>query len=101
MLPGFSLAPCGRTVDLNPRALKRPRYEGCHVALPVVIAWKNGSNLDGEADLAGGNRSETDRFDLLWTKSRRVRDREAPGSNPGPPTSFVFRIADFGRHPEP
>jgi hypothetical protein len=23
-----------------------------------------------------------------------VRDREAPGSNPGPPTSFVFEIGD-------
>ena len=30
-----------------------------------------------------------------------VRDREAPGSNPGPPTIFVFRIDDFGRSPEP
>ncbi len=29
-----------------------------------------------------------------------VRDREAPGSNPGPPTIFVFKIGDFGRHPE-
>ena len=26
-----------------------------------------------------------------------VRDREAPGSNPGPPTSFVFKIGDFWR----
>jgi hypothetical protein len=26
-----------------------------------------------------------------------VRDREAPGSNPGPPTNFEFKIADFGR----
>jgi hypothetical protein len=25
-----------------------------------------------------------------------VRDREAPGSNPGPPTNFVFRIGDSG-----
>ena len=24
-----------------------------------------------------------------------VRDREAPGSNPGPPTIFVFKIGDF------
>ena len=24
-----------------------------------------------------------------------VRDREAPGSNPGPPTNFVFKIEDF------
>ena len=29
-----------------------------------------------------------------------VRDREAPGSNPGPPTNFEFKIADSGRFPE-
>ena len=33
--------------------------------------------------------------------ARTVRDREAPGSNPGPPTSFVFKIGDFARRPEP
>ena len=27
----------------------------------------------------------------------RFRDREAPGSNPGPPTNFEFKIDDFGR----
>ena len=27
--------------------------------------------------------------------ARTVRDREAPGSNPGPPTIFVFKIVDF------
>jgi hypothetical protein len=26
---------------------------------------------------------------------RRVRDREAPGSNPGPPTIFVFKLKRF------
>jgi hypothetical protein len=26
-----------------------------------------------------------------------VRDREAPGSNPGPPTNFEFKIVDFAR----
>ncbi len=29
-----------------------------------------------------------------------VRDREAPGSNPGPPTILVFKIGDFWRRPE-
>ncbi len=29
------------------------------------------------------------------TSGRTVRDREAPGSNPGPPTIFVFKIGDF------
>jgi hypothetical protein len=27
---------------------------------------------------------------------RTVRDREAPGSNPGPPTKFIFKPDDFG-----
>ena len=30
-----------------------------------------------------------------------VRDREAPGSNPGPPTNCEFKIADFSVSPEP
>jgi hypothetical protein len=29
--------------------------------------------------------------------TKTVRDRQAPGSNPGPPTNFEFKIADFGR----
>ena len=32
--------------------------------------------------------------------ARTVRDREAPGSNPGPPTNFEFKIADSGRFSE-
>jgi hypothetical protein len=31
-------------------------------------------------------RTETDRFRGFWTGCLRIRDREAPGSNPGPPT---------------
>ena len=27
--------------------------------------------------------------------ARTVRDREAPGSNPGPPTNFVFKTQRF------
>src|SRR2546428_5610205 len=34
-------------------------------------------------------------IDRFWTRVLRVRDREAPGSNPGPPTIFVFEIDDF------
>ncbi len=30
-----------------------------------------------------------------------VRDREAPGSNPGPPTIFAFETRDFRRRPVP
>jgi hypothetical protein len=35
------------------------------------------------------NRRDTGGYDV-----RRVRDREAPGSNPGPPTSSEFRSVD-------
>jgi hypothetical protein len=34
------------------------------------------------------NGTEIDRSRGFWTGCLRVRDREAPGSNPGPPTSF-------------
>ncbi len=33
--------------------------------------------------------------------ARTVRDREAPGSNPGPPTNFEFKIGDSVACPEP
>src|SRR6266567_6789100 len=42
------------------------------------------------------NRRDTGGHDV-----RRVRDREAPGSNPGPPTTFVFRTGDSARRQEP
>jgi hypothetical protein len=41
----------------------------------------------------------------IWQDTRghaikTVRDREAPGSNPGPPTKIVFKIRDCGGAPE-
>jgi hypothetical protein len=45
-------------------------------------------------------RTETDRFSDSWTRVLRVRDREAPGSNPGPPTNCEFKIRDSGGRPE-
>ncbi len=33
-------------------------------------------------------RSENRRNRHGWTEQRLIRDREAPGSNPGPPTNF-------------
>jgi len=41
-------------------------------------------------------RAEIDRFRHAWTSCRRVRDREAPGSNPGPPTKFRTQIHPRG-----
>ena len=42
---------------------------------------------------SSGIQAETDRFRHLWTEGLRLRDREAPGSNPGPPTISVFKSA--------
>jgi hypothetical protein len=44
--------------------------------------------------------SQRSRQDTRGHGADTVRDREAPGSNPGPPTNFEFKIADFGRHPQ-
>jgi len=41
------------------------------------------------------------RRDTSGHATKTVRDREAPGSNPGPPTIFVFKTRDFRRRPEP
>jgi hypothetical protein len=45
----------------------------------------------------GPNWAQTPRNWSQWTKLPRFRDREAPGSNPGPPTNFEIKIADFAR----
>ena len=49
--------------------------------------------------MRGGNLStgghERNRQGTKGHDIRPVRDREAPGSNPGPPTNFVFEIGDF------
>jgi hypothetical protein len=37
-------------------------------------------------------RIESDRFGHFWTRVLRVRDREAPGSNPGPPTKRGLKV---------
>src|SRR5438552_7697455 len=49
-----------------------------------------GERLESGRNTCGGlkNRTGIDRFSDSWTRVLTVRDREAPGSNPGPPTSF-------------
>src|SRR2546426_12509910 len=53
------------------------------------------SGRSGRVDLK--NRTEKRRNRHVWMNCRVIRDREAPGSNPGPPTNLEFKIADFGR----
>jgi hypothetical protein len=61
--------------------------------MPMVAppTWRE-SNQPSLQETQGGSR---------WTKPRRFRDREAPGSNPGHPTIFVFKTGDFARRREP
>src|SRR5207245_8598762 len=51
------------------------------------------SGRSGRVDLK--NRTEKRRNRHVWMNCRVIRDREARGSNPGPPTIFVFEIDDF------
>src|ERR1035437_4109228 len=57
---------------------------GGHQRTPAWSISYSRGRLGSLSD-TGGHASDT------------VRDREAPGSNPGPPTNFEFKIADFAR----
>src|SRR2546428_673379 len=61
---------------------------GGHGRTPRSGNLSSGGHLGSRRD-TGGHATNT------------VRDREAPGSNPGPPTIFVFKIGDSGRPLEP
>src|SRR5471032_2540887 len=54
----------------------------------------------GSGNLSSGGYLRS-RRDTRGNGIKTVRDREAPGSNPGPPTIFVFKIGDSvgGREP--
>ena len=59
-----------------------------HVVIQATLVaetgWKSASKSSKWA--------QNPRKRARWTKPRRFRDREAPGSNPGPPTNSSFRI---------
>jgi len=59
-----------------------------HVVIGVAIRRKNNPQLIMQPEVELTIRAEIVRFSDFWTGVLRVRDREAPGSNPGPPTSF-------------
>src|SRR2546427_12626250 len=63
---------------------------------PAEDSCKSGRS--GRVDFK--NRTEKRRNRRVWMNCRVIRDREAPGSNPGPPTKFVFKISDFDDRPE-
>jgi|SRR5438876_884144 len=73
------------------------RLDDLHSAvLHVVIRLKIRANLDAPGfDLK--NRTDKHSNRHVWMDCRVIRDHEAPGSNPGPPTNFVFRIGECGR----
>jgi hypothetical protein len=64
-----------------------------HVVVHVVIRGLQTARnrLNRMPDVA--NRSQNPRKRSRWTKPRRFRDREAPGSNPGPPTILYSKSA--------
>jgi len=72
-----------------------------HVVVHVVIRGfetaRNRSN--GTLDVA--NRSQNPRNRSRWTRPPRLRDREAPGSNPGPPTKNRIQNRRFANSAHP
>src|SRR5258708_36311832 len=72
-------------------ATSRVRVEllsGAH-GVSRCVKTKRGSLQETQGD------SKIDRFRDFWTTLLTVRHREAEGSNPSPPTIFVFKIGDF------
>ena len=58
------------------------------VVLHVVVRSSQSLGIVQVKLVEKPNRTRTPRNPSRWTKPRRFRDREAPGSNPGPPTSL-------------
>ena len=61
---------------------------GRNVSLRVVIERTNVANLDVTVEWCGRFELKSIVSGISGRRGLRVRDREAPGSNPGPPTSF-------------
>jgi hypothetical protein len=88
-------------LDFPPSAPGSPESQGklCH---SCVTHSRNQEDTEGNqrkrrpATLSTGGHWRK-RQDTRGHDIRPVRDREAPGSNPGPPTIFVVKIRDF-RH---
>src|SRR5579864_3936903 len=60
-----------------------------HVVVHAVIRGFETSGNWSIGTLEVANRSLDPRNRSRWMRPPRFRDREAPGSNPGPPTSFL------------
>ena len=79
------------------------RSEPCH---RCVTHSRNQEDTEGHRRTQRPSKLSTgghwrNRRDTGGHEIRRVRDREAPGSNPGPPTIFAFETRDFRRRPVP
>jgi hypothetical protein len=59
-----------------------------HVVVHGVIRGFEGVRNRSNGTFNGASRSKNRRKRSRWTRPPRFRDREAPGSNPGPPTRF-------------
>jgi len=53
------------------------------------------AEMDWTSPSQCSNSTQNLRKRSLWTRPPRVRDREAPGSNPGPPTKNRIQIEVF------
>ena len=62
---------------------------GSHVVVHVVIRGFETVRNRSHGTLDAANRSQNPRKRSRWMGPPRVRDREAPGSNPGPPTNSL------------
>src|SRR5947208_16931677 len=92
---GKASAPMGVAFALlapaDPRAIAAIDHAGTRlddlhsVVLHVVIRLKIRANLDAPGRVDLKNRTEKRRNRHVWMNCRVIRDREAPGSNPGPP----------------
>src|SRR6266581_1850591 len=60
---------------------------------PAEDSCKSGRS--GRVDLK--NRTDKHSNRHVWINCRAIRDREARGSNPGPPTRIEFKISNFAR----
>jgi hypothetical protein len=83
----------GATFGVIYRTACRPNRVATHVATQTASGVTERHLADCKRGWSEPKRPLAERPGPTATA---VRDREAPGSNPGPPTIFVFKIDDFG-----
>jgi hypothetical protein len=81
----------GRESQPSRHRFRRVVHVVVRVVIRAVVMAPSRPNRHGDAP----NPVQNPRKRCRWTKPRRFRDREAPGSNPGPPTKhLLFELAN-------